>query len=104
MDRFEYVNELMSFYVSLLTERQQEILKNYYYEDLSLSEIAENLSISRNGVHDALNKSVKAMENYEEKLHLRQKYQQRMKLYAELNKLNNAQIDDVVEELIKQED
>ena len=53
-DKFEHVNLLLPFYGKLLSERQLEILKYYYYEDLSLSEIAENLSISRNAVFDAL--------------------------------------------------
>lgn len=58
-NQFDYINELMPFYLSLLTERQQEILKLYFYEDLSLTEIAENLNISRNGVYDTLKKSRK---------------------------------------------
>ena len=53
---FEKVNGLIPFYENLLTERQREIIKFYYYEDLSLAEIAENLEISRNAVYDTIRK------------------------------------------------
>ena len=61
-NQFDYINELMPFYLRLLTERQQEILKLYFYEDLSLTEIAENLNISRNGVYDTLKKAEKSLD------------------------------------------
>ena len=48
------VNRLIDLYGSLLTKHQYEILSLYYYMDLSLSEISEQLEISRNGVYDAL--------------------------------------------------
>ena len=54
MDRVELTN-LFDIYESLLTDREKEIFKYYYYEDLSLSEISENLNITRTGVFNTLN-------------------------------------------------
>lgn len=61
---------LMSAYAQLLTERQRETLRMYYEEDLSLSEIAEQTGVSRQGVHDALTRAARDMRGYEEKLGL----------------------------------
>ncbi|MDD4124537.1 MAG: sigma factor-like helix-turn-helix DNA-binding protein [Eubacteriales bacterium] len=48
------ISLLFDFYSAVLTERQREVLDFYYNEDLSLSEIAENLGITRQGVRDAI--------------------------------------------------
>ena len=45
---------LLDFYGDVLTERKKEVLDMYYNEDLSLAEIAEQIGISRQGVHDAI--------------------------------------------------
>ncbi len=63
-------NDLFDLYSLLLSPRQQEVLSLYFQEDFSLSEIRENLGISKAAVYDALQKGVSAMEQYEEKLHL----------------------------------
>ena len=70
LDKSIRVNKLIDFYGDLLTSHQKEILSLYYQMDLSLSEISEQLDISRNGVYDALKKGVNILEKYEEKLHL----------------------------------
>ncbi|MCF0259372.1 MAG: DNA-binding protein [Erysipelotrichaceae bacterium] len=72
MDHIQ-ANEFMDLYGCLLTGRQLEILKLYYQEDFSLSEIQEELEISKAAVSDALRKGVKAMEKYEGLLHLAEK-------------------------------
>ncbi len=104
MDRFEYVNELLPFYESLLTERQQQIVKLYYYEDLSLSEISEELQISRNGVHDTLKKVETLLAEYEDKLGLNAGYQKRIGLYEKLREHADETGRDIIDELIKMED
>lgn len=58
-------NELLDVYGELLTNRQQEILSLYYQEDLSYSEISEELNISRAAVQDSVQKSMKQLEKYE---------------------------------------
>ena len=59
---------LYDFYGSLLTDRQREVMELYYGENLSLSEIAAEFSISRQGVHDALKNAGRALHEYEQKL------------------------------------
>lgn len=66
---------LFDFYGKLLSDTQYIVVKNYYLRDLSLSEIANNLDISRQGVHDALKRSEKKLYLYEEKLKLVEKFQ-----------------------------
>ncbi|MGI6608162.1 MAG: YlxM family DNA-binding protein [Erysipelotrichaceae bacterium] len=104
MEKFEYINELMPFYQSLLTDRQNEILQYYYFEDLSITEIANLLGISRNGVHDTLKKSIGLIKKYEEKLGLCESYKRRIKLFKRLKSLEISQVDNIVNELIKMED
>jgi len=72
--RIEWVAMLYDFYGSLLTDKQQEILSLYYEQDLSLGEIADEFSISRQAVHDILKRSEGILEGYEEKLGLVKKY------------------------------
>ena len=66
---------LYDFYGALLTERQNEVMKLYHEENLSLAEIAGELEISRQGVHDALKKAEKSLIGYEEKLGLVERFQ-----------------------------
>ncbi len=104
MDDFEYINELLPFYLTLLTDKQQQIVQLYYYENYSLSEIAENLDVSRNAVYDTLKKSTGIIKKYEEKLQLKRDFQIRMEYYQKLLSLGNKQVDEIVNELINMED
>ena len=104
MEKFEYINELIPFYQNLLTERQNEILQYYYFDDLSITEIAELLAISRNAVHYTLKKSINLIKKYENKLGLCYSYKKRMKLFEQLKSLENNQVDNIVNELINMED
>ncbi|MGI6735750.1 MAG: YlxM family DNA-binding protein [Anaerovoracaceae bacterium] len=61
---------LFDCYGGLLTRRQQDVVQLYHNENLSLSEIAEEFGISRQGVHDALKNAEAALDGYEEKLGL----------------------------------
>ncbi len=70
---------LFDYYGKLLTERQQEIISLYYFQDFSLGEIAERLEISRQGVYDHLQRGEKLLQNYEKDL----------KLVAKLNTFRN---------------
>ena len=61
---------LYDFYGDLLTDRQKEFYDLYYNEDLSLSEIAENNGITRQGVRDVIVRAEAAMTEIEDKTHL----------------------------------
>ncbi len=70
MERRYQLNRLLDFYGALLTDHAFELLRLRLEEDMSLQEIADNFGISRQAVHDSLNRSEKQLEEYEEKLGL----------------------------------
>ena len=74
MEKFVEQGYLYDFYGELLTSRQQQVYTNVVLEDYSLSEVAQDLGISRQGVHDMIRRCDKALEEYEEKLHLVDKF------------------------------
>mgnify|MGYP002509345755 CR=1 FL=1 len=65
---------LYDFYGELLTEHQKKIYEDAIFNDLSLSEIADEEGISRQGVHDLIKRCNKILEEYEEKLHLVERF------------------------------
>lgn len=67
---------LFDFYGDLLTDRQREFYDLYYNEDLSLSEIAENYGISRQGVRDVIVRAEAVMTEIEDKTHIIRRFQQ----------------------------
>ncbi len=88
----EALIKLYDIYNQLLTDKQRLYFEEYYYNDLSLSEISENYEISRNAVFDQLNKVEKLLYSYEEKLHLNEKYDKLFKVTKDkdiLNKIEN---------------
>ncbi len=107
MDQILYLSLLFDFYGALLTDKQQECLQLHLFEDLSLSEIAGELGISRQAVHDNIHRAQKAMVGYEEKLGLVARYQrERRELHRicqELSALrtekNAGRVDDILARL-----
>jgi predicted DNA-binding protein YlxM (UPF0122 family) len=83
------VNKLLDIYGALLTKHQEEVLELYYQMDLSLSEISEQLGISRNGVYDAIKKATALLEKYEEKLLLLSKEEELDVFFEEVKKNKN---------------
>ncbi|MFR1448846.1 MAG: YlxM family DNA-binding protein [Beduini sp.] len=89
LEKTKRINMLMDLYGELLTEKQYTYLIYYYNEDYSLSEIAEEFSVSRNAVHDNLKRAEHILEDYESKLHLLEKHIQRLKLIQEIETFEN---------------
>jgi len=83
IERVEYASMLYDFYGSLLNESQNEVMALYHEDDMSLSEIAEQLGQSRQAVHYTLRKAEKALESYEEKLGLIASYKENQMLAAQ---------------------
>ena len=73
MDRKVEISMLCQYYGKLLTEKQLNILDNYYNLDLSLSEIAENEGITRQAVRDIIKKGENKLFEFEEKLGIMKK-------------------------------
>lgn len=73
MEEFIYYNELYDLYGKLLTDKQQEYFENYYFNNLSLGEMAENYGISRNAIHKQLKIVIDKLNDYEDKLGLNKK-------------------------------
>jgi hypothetical protein len=69
-----YASLLFDFYGKLLPEKQEEVMIYYHEDNLSLSEIAENLNITRQGVHYILKSAEKTLEEHEKKLCLVDRY------------------------------
>lgn len=65
LDKRDYFIMLKDFYGSLLTDKQQYVLELYYEHDLSLSEIAEEMGISRQAVHDIIKRAEGLLSDYE---------------------------------------
>ena len=65
---------LYDFYGELLNEGQRELFSTFVFQDLSLQEMADELGISRQAVHDRIHRCIRAMEEYEAKLPLLDKY------------------------------
>ncbi len=63
-------NELLDFYGSLLTKHQLNILEDFFVEDLSMGEIADNYGISKAAVSDVIKRSYEQLKEYENKLNL----------------------------------
>ncbi len=99
MDKKIEISMLLDLYKGLLTDKQAETMDLYYNEDLSLSEIAENTGITRQGVRDALMKGEKILTDAEEKLGLGARIEKLESRLKEINVL--AKKSGAAEEIIK---
>lgn len=68
IDQTIKIAKLFDAYGALLTQRQQKCIELHYFDDLSLAEVAEHFSVSRQAVHDILRRSVQSLEEFEDKL------------------------------------
>ena len=91
---------LYDFYGSLLTDRQREVMELYYGENLSLSEIAAEFSISRQGVHDLVKRCSQTLKGYEEKLHLVEKFVSVREKVKQIDELLDGYEKENAEELV----
>ncbi|MEI6285870.1 MAG: sigma factor-like helix-turn-helix DNA-binding protein [Bacillota bacterium] len=82
--------KLFDEYRLLLTEKQQQIFALHFLEDLSFTEIAINLAISKQAVNDSLKKSSDQLEQLEQKLRLVEKQERRDTLIDRLLELSTA--------------
>ncbi len=104
MEKNVKVSMLCQIYGKLLTEKQLDILENYYDNDLSLSEIAQNENITRQAVRDIIKKGENKLFEYEEKLKIMERmFKQEDKIaniLAEIAKIENKTSDKQVAKIL----
>ena len=84
MDSIVEKSLLFDFYGELLTEHQKEVYSEYIQNDLSVTEMADLLGISRQGAHDMIRRCEKIMNDYEKKLSLLSHYRKVKKMVSEI--------------------
>lgn len=110
MEKNVKVSMLCQIYGKLLTEKQYEVLNDYYNNDLSLSEIAENNNITRQAVRDVIKKGENKLFEFEEKLSIMSKTlkteKQIQNVLSELNTIetnySNEKISKILEHIRKE--
>ena len=104
MERKVEISLLLQIYGKILTDKQYEIMDDYYNNDLSLSEIAENSNITRQAVRDVIKKGENKLFELEEKLLFMKRIMKQDKKIAqileELNKIQNDYSDKKVEKIL----
>lgn len=84
------ISVLMDFYGELLTPKQLEALDFYYNQDLSLAEIASEMEVSRQGARNFIIKGEAHLLEFEEKLHLVERFTEINKLADEIKQSINS--------------
>lgn len=84
------IGTLCAFYGGLLTQRQQDALRLHYEEDLSLGEIADELEVSRQNVHELITRSVQKLRRYEEALGAMRRAEETAKVLRQAQSLIGA--------------
>ncbi|MGG0657907.1 putative DNA-binding protein [Rummeliibacillus pycnus] len=85
LEKTTRMNFLFDFYQALLTDKQRSYMQLYYLDDHSLGEIAESYDVSRQAVYDNIRRTETMLEEYEEKLQLFEKFQNRQRILAKLS-------------------
>ena len=97
MEKKVEISMLLQIYGKMLTDKQYELLNDYYNNDLSLSEIAENVGITRQAVRDNLKKGENKLFECEEKLRIMEKTMEQEEkiavILSEVNKIENKTSD-----------
>lgn len=110
MEKNVTVSILLDIYGKVLTDKQQDVLDLYYNENLSLAEIAEEIGITRQAVHDCIVKGEKKLFNLEEKLGIMKKLdnqeKQLQKILLELSQIqqkdSDKHINDIIENVVRE--
>ena len=79
------ISLLLDFYGDMLTEKQREVIECYYNEDLSLSEIADNQGITRQGVRDSIKRAEFQLLDMEERLGLARRFREMRRGLEQIN-------------------
>lgn len=106
MDKHIEISMLWQIYGKLLTDKQYNVINDYYNNDLSLSEIAENYHISRQGVRDIIMKGESKLFEYEEKLAIMKKTQKQedqiQLILSQLSEIKDNSSDKKIEKILNE--
>ena len=97
MEDYVYYNELYDLYGSLLTEKQRQYFEDYYFNNLSFSEMAEDYDISRNATFKQVHIVMEKLDELESKLKL---YKKRCELLKISSRIEDEEIKERLENLI----
>ena len=97
MEETIYLSTLFDYYVVLLTDKQRLYFEDYYFNNLTLSEMSINNNISRNAVHKQIKDATLKLKQYEEKLKL---YEKSEKINKLLEQIKDEKIKKEIKELI----
>ena len=97
MEERVYLGILFDYYGELLTDKQKMYFEDYYFNNLTLSEISSNNSISRNAIHKQIKDANEKLIQYEKILKL---YEKSKKINEILEKVENERIKEEIKELI----
>lgn len=93
LEKIDHIVMLKDFYGPLLTEKQQQVINLYYENDWSLSEIADNMNITRQAIYDILKRAEHALEDYENKLGLVDKFMNTREQLERVYRILNSRAD-----------
>lgn len=96
MDKEIYLTGLYDYYSELLTDKQKLYFEDYYFNNLSLAEIAENQETSRNAIHKQIKDTENKLLMYEDKLKLCQKYNELREVIKDLDDDIRQQIEELI--------
>ena len=85
---------LYDFYGELLTDHQKSIYEAAVYEDMSLTEIADEHGISKQGVHDLIKRCTNTLQGYEDRLHMIRRFEAIKDTAQQLSRLSDSLNDD----------
>lgn len=92
-----YITQLFDYYGNLLTEKQRDYFTDYYIENLSLAEIAENYNVSRNAIFKQIKEAENKLKFYEDNLNL---FENSIKISKLLENIKDERIKEEIEKLI----
>ena len=96
MDEVVYYNSLYDLYGSLLTDKQKEYFEDYYFHNMSFSEMADDYSVSRNAAFKQVHIVMEKLDEYEEKLKL---YEKKNILLELANIIDNKEVKEKLENI-----
>ena len=101
MEKFVVQSLLYDFYGELLTEHQRRVYEEVVFNDFSVSEVAKDAGISRQGVHDMIKRCGRILEEYESKLHLVEKFLHIRETVRQIQALTTEDEGDSLEQRMK---